>query len=91
MIVLVDDDATAPIRRFRNAPPVSSEIGAPKYRNNIRDSFGGGNRNQSYATAQRSNSRPSAPGTPKMDRPGTSYSTGGLSVGEGSLQSFALG
>lgn len=86
MIVLVDDEATQPIRRFRNAPPVSKDIGNERYRTT---SFttDGGRAGRSY------DSRGSGFSTPTgMQRPATSggYSFNG-SIGNGSLQSFALG
>jgi hypothetical protein len=92
MVVLVDDEATAPMRRFRNAPPVSTDIGTTKYRNANRDTvtsnFGESTRRNSM---NRGSVSMSTPGTPRAERPGTSYSAGGASIGGGSLQSFALG
>jgi hypothetical protein len=89
MIVVVDDEAVAPNRKFRDAPPVSSDIGVPKHRNPNRDTLtsysGDRTRNNSGWTQS------SEPGTPRAERPSTSYSIGGNSIGGGSLQSFALG
>jgi hypothetical protein len=86
MVVLVDDEATAPIRRFRNAPPVSSDIGTTKYRQANRDTL-----TNNYGESAMNIGSTSVPSTPRAERPGTSYSTGGQSIGEGSMRSFALG
>jgi hypothetical protein len=91
MVVVVDDEAIPPSRRFRDAPPVSNDIGVPKYRNSNRDTLtnhsGDPTRNNSIAGWNQS----SAPSTPRAERPMTSYSIGGNSIGGASLESFALG
>ncbi|KAF2435410.1 hypothetical protein EJ08DRAFT_604314 [Tothia fuscella] len=91
MVVIVDDETTTPVRRFRTAPPVSGDIGNNKYRNTA---FNNRQENPPFGSRQENRPRINGSGansgmnTP-LDRPGSSYSHG--TVGDQSVQSFALG
>lgn len=78
MIVLVDDETSAPLRKFRAAPPVSTEIGTPRKASFASTTLMGGGRNSA---------------TLRGERPGTGGSGNDGSVEDnraGSFQSFGL-